>query len=184
MKLSDVKTGDSFGFRGNSFVSKVILNTMKYWGKRHGYNVDKLYSHFGRAVWIANKLYIFGSIDSGYKPWLFELHYDWELDDFIIMRRTKELVIIEEIDTTHFCMHLTTINLFYQYLALLQWLILVYLRINTFKNHPSNDFTYCYRAELMCRADLNPENYKQTSVVDVFMLRDDPNYEIIYSSKP
>jgi hypothetical protein len=181
MTPQDIKTGDSFLIKGTSFISRIICKVMVKWGKKKGYNTDLIYSHAGRFVWIAGDLYIYGSIDSGYKPWIFKDHYDWDKDTFCIMRRKQELSPIEENRTINYVQHLVTVSLAYQYWNFVKWLLLVYVNIDWF-NKTSDDFTYCYQSEYMCRRDLNPETHKEDYQVDIFELLYDPNYEIIYKS--
>jgi hypothetical protein len=183
INISDIQTGDSFLVRNRKdWLSNIICAVMKKWGKKKGYNVDLLFSHAARFVWIADELYLFGSIDVGYRPILFRLHYNWENDEFVIMRRKTELTEKEKKQTTNYCLHLTTISLMYQYWNFIQWLMLVYLGINTFggKGDRAN---YCYESEDKCRKDLNPEWYGDISEVSIFNLLYDKNYSIIYKSK-
>lgn len=181
MKLEDIKTGDTFLVRNpKDFISRMICKVMTKWGKKKGYNTDLVYSHAARFGWIANELYLFGSIDSGYRPILFKLHYSLE-DNCVIMRRNKDLSNDEQNQTINYCMYLTTVSKLYQYWNFIQWLMLVYLNIDTFKKD-SDGFTYCYESERMARANLNPENYKDVYKTDIFQLIYDPNYKIIYKN--
>ncbi|MFA5049194.1 MAG: hypothetical protein WC516_09285 [Patescibacteria group bacterium] len=183
MNLEDIKTGDDLFRKDKSFLSKNICSVMKKWGKKKGYKTDLLFSHAARFIWIAGELYVYGSIDSGYKPWLFKNHYDWEKDDFVIMRRKKELSSTEINQIINYCQHLVTISRLYQFANFIRWIILVYLGINTF-NKQNDHVLYCYQSTRLCRKNLNPENYeKDTNIVDIFQLLYDPNYKIIYKSK-
>ena len=182
MNINDIKTGDSFLVKRNSFLSKTICAVMKHWGKKNGYKVDLLFSHAARFVWIADTLYIFGSVDNGYQPLVFSRHYDWNNDDFAVMRRKTPLTHAEENQTSNYCLHLDTISLSYQYWNFIQWLLLVYLNINTFGND-SDKFNYCFESERKARKDLNPENYGNVNKTDIFDLLYDKNYDIIYKSK-
>lgn len=182
MDIKEIKTGDTFLVKSNSFLSKTICKVMKHWGKKRGFPVDVIFSHAARFVWIADKLYVFESVDNGYNPRLFELHYDWVESDFAVMRRKTPLTPKESKQTTNYCLHLDTISLSYQYWNFFQWLFLVYLGINTFKKD-SDKFEYCYESERKARKDLNPEKYGNVNQTDIFDLLYDENYEIIYKSK-
>jgi hypothetical protein len=182
MKLKDIKTGDTFLVKSNSFLSKTICKVMKKWGKKKGYDTSLIFSHAARFIWIADKLYLFGSVDNGYNPILFNRHYNWNNDNFIIMRRNKELSELEQKQTTTYCLHLDTVSISYQYWNFVQWLFKVYLNINLFKKD-SDKFTYCYESERKARKDLNPENYQEVYITDIYQLLYDPNYKIIYKSK-
>jgi len=182
MDISEIKTGDSFLVRGNSWISKTICAVMKHWGKKNKQPISPIYSHAGRFIWIAGELYLFGSVENGYNPILFKNHYDWNADDFAIMRRKTPLSDIETNQTTNYVLHLDTVSISYQYWNFIQWLMLVYLNINTFKKD-SDKFTYCYESERMARKNLNPEWYGNVAETDIFELLYDPNYDIIYKSK-
>lgn len=182
--IDQIQTGDTLLVTNyKDFVSKTIVSTMKKYNKQNNINCPIVLSHSARFSRIAGKLYVFGSIDSGYKPWIFEKHYS--LNDpnegLVIMRRKVPLTFKEKMQTINYMMHLTTISFMYQYWALLQWLLLVYLKIDTFKED-SDKTTYCYEGELKCRKDLNPSNYGQTYKVPFHILINDPLYEIIYNN--
>ena len=182
MDIKDIKTGDSLLVKSDSFLSKTICKVMKHWGKKNNYDTSIIYSHAGRFIWIADELYVFESVDNGYNPRLFKLHYNWETNDFAVMRRKKALTIAEQKQTTTYCLHLDTISLMYQYWNFFQWLALVYLNINTFKED-SDKFNYCYESECKARKNLNPDKYGKVNQTDIFDLLHDENYEIIYRSK-
>lgn len=184
--LDDIKTGDTLLCTDyTSFISKAIVKVMKKWAKKkYGINNPEIVlSHSARFARIAGELYVYGSIDSGYKPWLFKNHYS--LNDpnegIVIQRRKVPLTEEEENKTINYMQHLVAINLMYQYWMFIQFLLLVYCNINIFKKR-SDDFTYCYYGEWKCRQNLNPETHTQTPIVDFFMLLNDPEYEIIYKN--
>jgi hypothetical protein len=184
MKLEDVQIGDSMLRRDpKDFISRVICAVMVKWGKKQGYNTDLVYSHAAALIPISGLVYAFGSIDSGYKPWVFEKHYDWDKDDFCIMRRKTPLTKEEQEQTTNFCLHLVTISRMYQYLNFVKWLMLVYLGINIFGKKENEHIMYCYNSEYQRRRNLNPELYPSSPQTDLFQLLYTPSYEIIYKSK-
>jgi hypothetical protein len=184
MNINDIKDGDTLLVRNEkSFLSRNICKVMTKWGKRRGVPLTPMYSHAARFVWIEGELYVFGAVDSGYKPWLFNRHYDWENGDFAIMRRKEPLTEDERKQTIHYMLHLDTVSISYQYWTFIQWLLLVYLRINTF-GKDSDKFMYCYEAERAARKNLNPGHYVgDISQTDIFDLLYDPFYEVIYKSK-
>ena len=183
MNINDIKDGDTLLVNNGSWLSNTICKVMKKWAKRRGFPLTPIYSHAARFVWIEGELYVFGSVDSGYKPWLFHRHYDWDNGDFAIMRRKEELSEEERKQTIHYMLHLDTISISYQYWNFIQWLILVYLRINTF-GKDSDKFMYCYESEMAARKNLDPTHYPgDRSKTDVFDLLYDPFYEVIYKSK-
>jgi len=182
MDIKDIKTGDAFLTREyNDFLSKEICYVMKKWGKKKGYDTSTIFSHAGTFIWIADELYVYGSVESGYKPWLFRLHYSFDdpNEGVAVMRRKTPLTEAEEKQITNYCQHLTTISISYQFWNFIQWLVLVYLGINLFKKD-SQDFTYCYESQMLCRKNLDPDKYGETWQTDIYMLLNDPNYEIIY----
>lgn len=194
MNINDIQTGDTFLTTNyKSFISKSIVKVMKYWGKKH-YKIIKpiVLSHACRFAWIDNELYVYGSIDSGYKPWLFRLHYSLNNpnEGCIIMRRKQPLDINEKSKTIHYMQYLVTVSFIYQFTNFIKWLCLVYLNIDLFKISSyinkifgtTNKILYCYQSEYMCRKNLNPENYGNTEKVDFFMLVNDTNYQIIYQN--
>jgi len=183
MEKKDVKTGDTLLVNADTFLSKIIRKVMKKWGKRQGYPINIIYSHAARFIWIADTLYVFGSIENGYQPWEFDKHYDWEKSDFAVMRRKKELSVKEVKQTTNYVLHLDTVSISYQYWNFIQWLLLVYLNISTF-NNDRDKFTYCYESEHKARKNLNPNWYVgSVAQTDIFELLYDSNYEIIYRNK-
>jgi len=184
MQTEEIKTGDTLLVTDYaSFVSRMIVKVMKRWAKKKGYKSDIVLSHAGHFAWISGRLYVFGSIDSGYKPWLFENHYELDCDELgiVIMRRNEPLTIEEESKTTHFALHLVALSFMYQYWNFIQWLFLVYLNINFFRKD-SDVVNYCYESEMMCRKNLNPDRYGETYQTDFFDLINDPNYQIIYKN--
>jgi len=181
-RKEDIKTGDTFLVRSDTFLSKTICKVMRHWGKKNGYPTDMIYSHAARFVWLADELYLFGSVENGYNPILFDRHYDWDHDDFVVMRRKTPLTPEEEKQTIHYVLHLDTVSVSYQYWNFIQWLLLVYLNIDTFKED-GDKFNYCYESEARARRNLNPEFYDKVYKASVFDLLYDPNYEIIYKSK-
>ena len=183
MNINDIKDGDTLLVNNGSWLSNTICKVMKKWAKRRGFPLTPIYSHAARFAWIEGELYVFGSVESGYKPWLFHRHYDWDNGDFAIMRRKEELSEEERKQTIHYMLHLDTISISYQYWNFIQWLILVYLRINTF-GKDSDKFMYCYESEMAARKNLDPTHYPgDRSKTDVFDLLYDPFYEVIYKSK-
>ena len=182
MNINDIQDGDTFLVRSSSFLSKMICKVMTHWGKKKGYEVKPMYSHAARFIWIADELYVFGSVANGYNPLLFEKEYNWDTDDFAVMRRKKPLTKAEKKQTTRFVLHLDSISIMYQYWNFLKWLLLVYLNINTF-GKGNDKMMYCYESEERARKDLNPENYGIISETDIFDLLYDKNYEVIYKSK-
>jgi hypothetical protein len=185
MELKDIKTGDTVLVNHDNFLSRTIRKVMKKWGKKNGYDTSLLFSHAGRCIWISKKLYVFESVANGYQPRLFENHYDLQKTDLAIMRRKTPLKKDEMDQTTHFCLHLDTLSISYQFWNFAQWLLLVYLGINTFsKRKDDNDkFEYCYESEREARKNLNPDRYGNVDQTDIFQLLYDPNYEIIYKSR-
>jgi hypothetical protein len=183
MEKEEVKTGDTFLVKSDTFLSRIICKVMKRWGKRKGYDTSIVYSHAARFIWIDNVLYLFGSVINGYNPIEFDDNYDWKTTDFAVMRHKPPLTDDEEKRTRTFCLHLDSVSITYQYWNFVQWLALVYLRINLFTKD-SEKFCYCYESERMCRKDLYPQNYGDVNRTDVFDLLFDKDYEIIYRSDP
>ena len=182
--IKDIKTGDAFLTTDySSFISKAIRYVMTAWGKKKGYDTQTVLSHAGTFVWIADELYVYGSVESGFKPWLFRYHYSLidPNEGVIIMRRKEPLTDKEEKQITNYNQHLTTVSIGYQYWNFIQWLVLVYLGINMFKVD-SDNFTYCFESQLLCRKNLNPDRYGETWMTDYFMLVNDPYYDIIYKN--
>jgi len=182
--INSIKTGDTFLTTDySSFISWCIRGVMKKFAKKNNIDSSIVLSHSGRFVWIANELYVYGSVDSGYKPWLFNNHYS--LNDsnegVIIMRRKIPLTKEEENKTINYCQYLVTVSIGYQYWNFIQWLAFVYLNIDLFKKD-GDQFTYCFESELMCRRNLNPEKYGDTYQTDFFRLLNDINYEIVYKN--
>ncbi len=184
-----IQTGDSIGIRNpKNFISRQICAVMKKWAKKKGYDKianydpDLIYSHFARLVWIGETLYVCGSIDSGYRPWELNLHYNLESDQYVLMRRNVDLTEDEKIATVKYCLHLIAVSKLYQYWNFIQWLLLVYLNIDTFRKD-SDGYTYCYESERMARKQLNPEFYGETYKTDQFQLIYDSNYHIYYKNK-
>jgi len=182
--ISEVKTGDTFLGYSDTFLGRSIRSVMRRWGKKKGYDTWLIPNHAARYV-LVNKIptpYLFGSIESGYKPIEWAKHYDWEKDKFVVMRRKTPLTESEETQTTRYCLHLVTVSWVYQLWNFMQWIMLVYLGIDTFR--PDRDaFTYCYESERKARKDLNPDNYGDVSRTDIFDLLYDPNYELIFISE-
>lgn len=191
----EIKTGDTLLIMDKkAFISKTIVKTMKKWTwkKYKVANPPIVLSHAARFAKVYDTLYVYGSIDSVYKPWEFDKHYSFEGDEYsiVIMRRKTPLTPEEEITTFRYIQNLTAVSFTYQYTNFIKWLALVYLNINLFKISDKiaklfgtqRKITYCYESEYMCRKELNPENYGETYQVDFFMLINDPNYEIIYKS--
>jgi len=181
---NDIQTGDSLLITTyNSFISKTIVKVMRKYNKQRNINCPIVLSHAARFIRIAGELYVFGSIDSGYKPWLFKKHYSLTdpNEGMVIMRRKTPLTDKEKDQTTNYCLHLTTVSFMYQYWALLQWLLLVYLKIDTFKKD-SDKTNYCYESEHECRKDLNPESYGETYKTPFHILINDPNYRIEFNN--
>jgi hypothetical protein len=154
---------------------------MLHWATKKGYSKNRVYSHAARFIWIAGELYLFGSVENGYNPILFNKHYDFTKSKYVIMRRISPLSKTDQMLTTNYCLHLDTVSVMYQYWNFIQWLMLVYLNINTFKED-SDRFNYCYESEARARKSLNPSHYRSVYQTDVFQLLYDPNYEIIYEN--
>ena len=182
MNINDIKDGDTFLVKTDNWLSKTICKVMTIWGRKRRFPVKPIYSHAARFIWIADELYLFGSVENGYNPILFRKHYDWENSDFAIMRRKEPLNEEERKQTINYMLHLDTISISYQYWNFIQWLLLVYLGIDTFGND-SKKFMYCYESERYARKNLNPEKYGNVSKTDIFDLLYDPLYKVIYKSK-
>jgi len=80
-------------------------------------------------------------------------------------------------------LHLDSVSVTYQYWNFVQWLTLVYLKINLFTKD-SEKYCYCYESERMARKDLYPQNYGDVNRTDIFDLLFDKDYELIYRSNP
>lgn len=185
--LSDIQTGDNFFVRGPSFLSRGITHVMKKWAKKKNYPkylIDIVMSHAAVFV-VHNELpdipYLYGSTESGYKPLEFKKHYDWDEDEFVIMRRVSGMNDVQKSEVLRYCIHLSTVSIFYQYWNLIQWLLLVYLNVNTFTKD-REAFTYCYESCYLTRKEVDPTKYSYLPNPDIFMLLGDENYEIIYKS--
>ncbi|MBN1186514.1 MAG: hypothetical protein JXB49_29835 [Bacteroidales bacterium] len=183
MTINDIQTGDTFLVKRKAFLSKMICKVMKRWGKKNGKDTSRIYSHAARFIWCFGDLYLYGSVENGYNPISFKKHYDFNNDDFAIMRRNTPLTEAEKDQTARYCLHLDTVSLSYQYWNFIQWLLKVYLKINLFKKD-SEKFTYCYEAERLARKNLNPDNYANVYITDIYELLYDPNYHTEYFSKP
>lgn len=191
MNIQDIKTGDDFlTTTYNGFISKAIRTVMKKWAKKKCITIPKtkdgkeiIMSHAGTFVWVGEELYLYGSIDSGYKPIVFKDHYSLTSKDHaaIVMRRIIPLNNKEMNKVIKFCQHLVTVNLLYQYWNFIQWCLLVYLNINLF-NKDRDAFTYCFESTMKKRQDLDPMNYLDTEQTDVFQLLNDTTYTIIYTN--
>lgn len=183
----ELQTGDNFLVRGSSFLSKSICKVMRKWAKKKGYSkylVDRVMSHAAVVIVhteLPNIPYLYGSTESGYKPIEFDKHYDWDNDEFIIMRRRNGMNDDQKAEVLRYCLHLTTVSIFYQYWNLIQWILLVYLNFNTFKKD-REAFTSCYESCYLTRREVEPNKYPYLPNPDVFMLLGDDNYEIIYVS--
>lgn len=186
MELKDVKTGDTLLVSNRrSLISRLIIREMKKWGKKKypEYAGEKVWSHAGTFVWIEGSLYVFESVDNGYKPRLFARHYNWYSSDMAVMRRNTELTKDEEVRLTHFCLHLVTISLSYQFWNFIQWLVLINTGKNWFPKREDNDkHEYCYESAMECRKFLNPDNYGNVDQTDIYQLLHDTNYKLIYTS--
>lgn len=182
MNINEIQTGDTFLVNRDKFLSRTICKVMKHYGKKKGYDTSLIYSHAARFVWMFGELYLFGSVENGYNPILFRKHYDWDNDDFAVMRRKNPLTDKDKDQTANYCLHLDTVSISYQYWNFIQWLLYVYVGIDTFKKD-TDKFTYCYESERMARKNLNPEFYKRVNRTSIFQLLYDENYEIIYTSK-
>lgn len=186
--LNEVETGDDFLVRGSSFLSRSICHVMVKWGKQKGYDLQVIalvMSHaakFVRHTELPDTPFLYGSTESGYKPLEFERHYSWDEDEFIIMRKVGGLSSEQKSKVLRFVIHLVTVSIMYQYWNLIQWLLLVYLHINTF-TWDSEDFNYCYESCYLTRRELNPEDYPSTKNPDIFQLILGKGYEIIHYSK-
>lgn len=186
MTKNDIQTGDNFLVRGDSFLSRNICKVMRKWAKKNGYSDDVIKNVMSHAaVFVVHKElpnipYLYGSTESGYKPIEFEKHYSWENDEFIIMRRKKGMNNEQKAKTLRYCLHLTTVSILYQYWNFFQWLLLVYLNINTFRKD-REAFTYCYESCYLTRRQI--DTYPFIAHPDIFQLLTDENYEIIYKSK-
>ena len=183
MKKDDVKTGDTFLVKSDKFLSRTICKVMKHWGKMKGYDTSIIYSHAARFIWIDDVLYLFGSVINGYNPIEFDDNYNWNTSDFAIMRHKPPITFDEEKKTRKFCLHLDSVSITYQYWNFVQWLTLVYLKINLFTKD-SEKFCYCYESERLARKDLYPQNYGDVNRTDIFDLLFDKDYELIYRSNP
>jgi hypothetical protein len=186
MMIEAIKTGDNLLIRNpNDFVSRSIVGVMKDYAKEQGYTSDPnfdinfTFSHAATFVWVGGKLYLYGSIDSGYKPILFNKHYDWYNDQYCIMRRNGELTIEDENTVITECQHLVTVSNGYRYWMFLGWLAKVYLNFNTFGKRSPEHFTYCYESTRLVRQALSG-NTDPTAITDVYELIYDPEYSVIY----
>jgi hypothetical protein len=194
MKITDIKTGDSILVTNyNNFLSNTIRKVMFKFGKQENIITDTILSHACTAVWIDNELYAFGSVESGYKPWLFKLHYslqDLNRNGIVVMRRNEPLSKEEEVKLRHYCIHLNTISIAYQFWNFIQWLAYVYctvkvkgkrFRLNLFTKD-ADAFNYCYESGMLCRKWLNPDNYKDCCITSFFDLYFDSSYHVVYKN--
>lgn len=185
MKLNEIKTGDNLLVTSNKWLSRTIVKVMKDWGKKTNRHLDKVYSHAGTLIWSGGELYVFESVDGGFKPRLFEDHYDLVDSDLAIMRRNKPLNKTDEDRVINAAFRLTRKSTSYQYWNFIQWLSTVYLGIKMFntKKEDNDKFEYCYESTMEIRKALNPENYGNVDMTDIYDLMLDPNYKVIYQSK-
>lgn len=140
--INKIKTGDKFFVNSTSFLSKAIRFFMKLYAKKYKLTFDKIYSHVGIFVWIADELYIAESVDNGFNLRVFNQHYDLQKDDYIIIHRNKP---IDEKKALKWLINLATVKIAYQYYNFIQWPLLILFNINLFSKG-GRKFTYCYEA--------------------------------------
>jgi hypothetical protein len=183
MDIKDIKTGDCLLTTDyKAFLSKSIVKVMNHWKKKQKIVcTEATLSHAGTFAWIAGELYVYGSIESGYKPWLFKVHYSFDNvnEGDIVMRRVTPLTPEEENIVINYVQHLITISISYQFWNFIQWIMLVYFNVDWFKKD-SDDFTYCYESQHLVRKHLNPDKYGDTYKTSYFDLVNDPNYSVIF----
>lgn len=184
MNIEEIKTGDIYLVKSNSFLSKAIRWFMKLYAKKFKivYNPDKIYSHAATLVWIDDILYIAESVDNGFHLRIFDRHYDLNPEYCTILTPIKSYDESEIHSILHYSLNLATVSQVYQYWNFIQWplYILSNKKINLFGKGKNRGITYCYESTQMIKQEIRPYDYKDSSVItDFFTLYNDPNFKII-----
>jgi hypothetical protein len=171
-KVATIQTGDAFISHGTATISQAIEYFMEEY--RKNFHVDpgviKLLtdangkvmtiSHCATFIWDAGDLWLYGSIDWGYKPIIFTDHYT-ENDNLMVLR--DGLTEIQQHNLVVDAMKMTGEATLYPYWILAMWALYVathWKYLLSGGGHRAEDcFKACYelkRAILPDKYNLNP----------------------------
>lgn len=171
---SDIKTGDLFLCKSNSFLSKAIVKFMYKYAKDNKIKIKKeeIFSHAGIFIRTNdNILRIAEAVENGFRIREFTKYYKldnqkncvlrlkFDISDYDILKIEKEIYRLQEI------------NISYQFWNFLQWINFIIFKRNLFQN--SERFLYCYEAAYRIYAYAFPflfPDYKEK--IDFFKLYD------------
>jgi len=181
MKEEDIKTGDVYLVNGRNekgkqtFLSKAIDWWMKVYAKKYNIKYDWIGSHAATFLWIGKNLYLGESIDNGFHIRKFKAHYDFEKDDFCVLKPIKPYTEEEQEKIVELIISLQVVNVFYKYTNFIFWPIYIVFGINLFGK--TRKFTYCYESTDMIMKEMNRSVAKDIYVSSFFDLYNNENYK-------
>ena len=164
--LKLIHSGDIGVFAGKSTVSKLIIHYMKEYRDNGKFNIDKgiiellngfVPSHLATFFWIDRQLYLFGSIESGFKPILFKDHmYDYT--SFMIIRKSG--YTIEKVSKgLKYAMTSTGKSSIYPYWRLPLWIVYTKTGWKWPMSWGGDKAMECYKSTYEILREVFPEEY-------------------------
>jgi len=149
MELSQIKPGDVFLTRSDSFLSQNIINFMMWYAKQHSIVTkrDDVYSHAGYFEKDRyGRLIILEAVENGFKPRLFERHYQLNPKTNCVLR-PKRPWTDEDLKQGHdYAYYLAEVNWGYQYWNFIQWISSIALKNEKAFEGDNNKWLYCFEA--------------------------------------
>jgi len=162
---SKIQDGDRFLSAGTAWISKQIIHYMTlYRDKFPVVNGVKnllsgfVASHCATFFWIDGVLYLYGSIDWGYKPIVFTDHYS-ENDSWIILRTKDGYTDGQKKLALNYAMVSMGGSTIYPYWALPMWILYVKTGWKWVLNGGGQKAQVCYKSVYQVLRQIEPYKY-------------------------
>ncbi len=158
-----IKNGDTGLFAGTSFLSKEIIRFMTQY--RNEFPVDKevvaklkgfVPSHAGTFFRVDGVLYLFGSIEWGFKPIVFLDHYS-DADSFMVFR--DGLTLDQSHRALKKAMVMTGESTLYPYWSIALWILYIKTHWKWLLSFGGRRAEVCYESTYEIKREVLPEKY-------------------------
>lgn len=190
MDLTKIQNGDRLLYAGTSFISKAIIYWMRQYTKKFTISPSTLTllngfvgSHSGTLFWVNGVLYIYESVDFGYKPDVFTDKYNDE-SNFLILRIKGGYTPEQAKAALAYAMQLVAVSVIYPYWDLIFWIQYITTGISWMLKWGGTKSEYCFESTYRILNHVLPDVFtKDSQVISFFDLVGDNDIIVIDNRK-
>ena len=165
--ISKIQDGDRLFSHGTAAISKDIEHWMTVYRDNGKFKIDPgvlkllngfIASHCATFFWVQGKLYIYGSIEYGYRPIVFTDHYS-DADSFLVLRSRDGYTASQKIAAFNYAMQALGDSTIYPYWALPMWIAYVKTGWKWFLSGGGHRAQVCYKSVYQVLKAVEPEKY-------------------------